>query len=274
MQIGRNIVNMKLLPVSIMLFSCTNIFAQSVPEVQKTLREYAARINSWSGNMVDEHQTDSLTLLNKQLLNYLQTVCNANPATIRANFDLKSYGRINVLTSEDSSFRIYCWEDGNNRSARSYNVLAQYKTGDRTKSVILNDVSKEEEGTVCSGSYYSYIYTIVTKDNETVYLTIDHSIFASNYGATTISAYQIKNGKLIQNYPLFKAKESLGAISIQYDLSIPENKNISSPPKINVSSDKQKISIPVITEHGAISKKSIVYIFDGNNYVFDKNAKQ
>jgi hypothetical protein len=141
----------------------------------------------------------------------------------------------------------------------------------------MGDASEDEdsEGVVCSGEYYDRLYTIHTKDSGNIYLVVGYGEYASGLGGISLTAYKLRNGELIGAYPFFKtAKTIVGEINFQYDLQSPKNENKKAEmPDIRLSKDKQTVYIPVITRNDEITKRDLVYKFDGNRFVYDKNAK-
>jgi hypothetical protein len=67
-------------------------------------------------------------------------------------------------------------------------------------------------------------------------------------------------------------KETVGEISFTCDLDVPGNEHAEMP-EIRISKDKRTIYIPVINKDDKVTTKDLVYKFDGNRFVYDKNAK-
>jgi len=188
---------------------------QSVRQVQNMLSHYSQRIQTLRVNNDYENRDDSLKAINKSLVNYLKTVGEKNPATLKARFKLHQW--VNILTSDDGLFRIYSWDVCKEGTARSYDAVFQYKSGKRTKTFVMGDASEDEdsEGVVCSGEYYDRLYTIHTKDSGNIYLVVGYGEYASGLGGISLTAYKLRNGELIGAYPFFKtAKTIVGEINL------------------------------------------------------------
>ena len=261
--------------VIVFLFLVLPAKGQSVRQVQDMLSHYSQRIQTLRVSNDYENRDDSLKAINKSLVNYLKTVGEKNPATLTAKFKSKEW--VNILTSADGLFRIYSWDVCKDGTAKSYDAVFQYRSNKKVVTFVMGDASVDEdsEGVVCSGEYYYKLYTIHTKDSGNVYLVLGYSSYASGYGGNSLTAYKLRNGEFIGAYPFFKtAKTTVGEINFQYDLEAPINENKKAEmPDIRLSKDKQTIYIPVITRHDEITKRDLIYKFDGNRFVYDKNAK-
>lgn len=246
---------------------------QSVRQVQDMLSHYSQRIQTLRVSNDYENRDDSLKAINKSLVNYLKTVGEKNPVTLKARFNLNE--GIKILTSDDGIFRVYGWDVGNMGKAKSFDAVFQYQSGKKTRTFVMNDASEisDTEGVVCSGEYYRELYTMHTKDSGNVYLVFGYSSYASGLGGRSLTAYKLRSGELISAYPFFKTtKETVGEISFTYDLEVAGNEHANMP-VIEISKDKQTIYIPVIDKDEKITTKRLVYKFDGNRFVYDKSAR-
>lgn len=246
-------------------------------EIEDRVFRFMLAIEKWDTTSIDENENkfDSLVNTNKALLDYLSRVLAKNRATLRYGFKKLKDAHLKVLTSDDKKFRIYCWYVGGGGTARSYNALIQYAGLKENKVVVLNDDSKAEEGYVCTGSVYSELHTIRTNSNSYAYLVIGNTIIWNGGGDHFIKAYAIDNGRLNDSIKFFKtASKKVNSISCYYDLTLGVNRNREVDfPHLKFSMDKQKLYVPLIKENDEITSKYLVYKFDGNYYVFDKNAK-
>jgi hypothetical protein len=226
-------------------------------------------MNELNGEMNGE---DSLREINKDLIDCLKAACENNAETITAKFSCPV--GLNILTSEDGRFRIYNWDVGQAGAAASFNTLAQYRSKNGVKTLIINDASTLGESDVCSGSYYSKLYSIRTLDGSYIYVALQHSKYASGYGGVSITAYKLKDGNLICQFPCFiTSSKSVGYIGFNYDFSLPINRDAEFP-EIKFSKDNSLIYVPVIDTDDAVTKKYLTYKFDGYRYVFQNKKKQ
>ncbi len=259
--------------VIVYLFLVLPAKGQSVRQVQDMLSHYSQRIQTLRVSNDYENRDDSLKAINKSLVNYLKTVGEKNPATLKARFNPNE--GIKILTSDDGLFRVYGWDVGNIGKAKSFDAVFQYQSGKNTRTFVMNDASEisDTEGVVCSGEYYGELYTIHTKDSGNVYLVFGYSSYASGLGGPSLTAYKLRSGKLISAYPFFNTtKETVGEISFTYDLEVAGNEHAYMP-VIEISKDKQTIYIPVINKDEKVTTKDLVYKFDGNRFVYDKSAR-
>jgi hypothetical protein len=131
--------------------------AQSEWKMQDDLEYHFQRVDYWRSRMQQDSAAKEDSILRDRLLYYTNTY----PATLRDNFKLlKYYDHLNVLSSDDNSFRIYSWDDGNARQHNFINVF-QYKGNDKSVqasvSIPGNDVS------TLKGREYRRLYTMKTK---------------------------------------------------------------------------------------------------------------
>ena len=244
--------------------------AQSVKQIEDKMYRYTKSIDKWGED--DEEFYDSLKKDNKDLLNYMVRKLTKAPATLLYDFPKLKKSRIDILTSDDNKFRIYCWAIGYNSTAQSFDALLQYKSDSGTKIKILNDDSKGVEGDVYTGAYYKALFTKATKTRGNIYLVISNEVASGAMGVIILKAYSVENGKLCDTVRLFKTtKKTLNSFSFYYDLSNPATKDTIA--STSLSEDKMRLKIPVVVENGLITDKYIVYKFDGDYFVFDKNEK-
>lgn len=260
--------------ILITLFLSNIIHAQSTKEVQNNLSKYIQQLDDLSNGSFKKRY-DSLNAVNKETLSYLKKACTNNNNLLDSNISFQGHNTMTILTSTDHLFRIFCWDVMHNGTAHSYNSVIQFKSGNTTKAIILNDASQAVEGVISSGEFYTDLYTIHTKDHRTIYLLKGFMILATGLGENEISAYSIEKENLNNNYPFFKAAtKTLNSISFEYDLSTLQNRDYNSSPDIKVSADNTQIKIPLIKKNSKITSNYLVYKFNGYQFVFDKDAKQ
>lgn len=244
---------------------------QSVQEIEDKVYAYLQAIEKWDSS--NENNYDSLIKANKSLLDYLNETLPINKATLKYSFEKLRATRMNILSSDDNKFRVYSWYLFGSMGVRSFNVLAQYEVSNGSKVKIINDDSKADEFDVCSGGSYSQLYTIHTKKAGNVYLTISAAKYAMGLYGESMDAYAIDKDRLNDTFKLFKTvNKALSSISCVYDFALDANKKIRQA-SIKVSSDKRTIYVPLINKNDEITVKFLIYKFDGNYFVFDKNAK-
>jgi hypothetical protein len=258
-----------ILITGLLLYSFT-VRAQKVQMVEAEILSYLSQIDYWDTFSNQENAYDSSNLYNKKLLDYLAKVLAKNPATLEYGFPgLKNKG-ISILTSADKKFRIYCWDVGPGGGARSSNVILQYQKKTGTGVKVENDVSKADEYSVSSGLYYSAIYTIKTSTGKNVYLANGSQKIALGLYMRNIQAFTIENDTLNGNVKFFKtSKKAVNNINFTFESSLSGGKTT----EITVSDDQRKLFIPVVLDDGKATGEYLVYVFDGEKYVYDKAGR-
>ncbi len=265
---------MKKLPAILFLFVlCFSAKGQSVHEVKTKLSDYQGKIAYWDVHRYDSTVVDgedSLDKVNNDLANYLVKTFTNNKSTLTADFQ-KTVNTISII-SDDYKLRLFSWDTRMGGTMRLYSDMAQYQTYNGSKVVDMKDTSVEGD----YGSDYRSITIIHTKSGKTVYLVKDYSIVSTKDRAESITAYVIEND-LLKKFGLFHTKTKvLNSIGYGYDAFASayklKDKDI---PTIHLNKDKQKLYIPIVGGPTGedVTEKFLVYVFDGNNYVFDKNAK-
>jgi len=263
----------------LLLFALTFFYqiteGQPVSEIESTILKCTERIDYWTSNPNIDSE-DSTATISKFLLDYLKVALENQPTSINSSFKKIQKGEMNILTSDDSNVRIYCWDVGGMHTARSTDALIQYRTPKGIKVEILNDDTKSVEGDVLTGTYYRELYTYQTKSIGTIYVEIDIVVAWNTGGEYNVSAFAIRNNKLVWNIPFFKTStKTKSSISYGYDLSLDKNSNFDFEDiKIRMSEDRKTLSIPLITNDNKITGKYLVYKFDGNEFVFDRESSK
>jgi len=240
--------------------------AQTVAAIEGRIQYF---LNTISKGAVSAAESDSLYATNAALLHYLQKIC-LKPETLNAGFEtIKSKTRMTILTSDDHKLRIYNWDSETGGTMHFFDAIAQYATGNETKVKVLNNIADNSEDDMHTGALYAGIYTMHTKDARTVYLVLSRGIYSSKDAANSIEAISIDGG-VYKHIPFFKTKtKTLSSISFAYD-----NFLSTGDPNIRFSDDRSKLYIPVVNkDNEAATNKSLVYIFDGYQYVYDAHAK-
>jgi len=249
--------------------------AQSLIEIDNKLVAYLNKITYWDeydykDNTVSKE--DSLDKTNADLSNYLKKICSQNPATIRATFSNAQKMRLTIVSSNDNKLRLYSWDSRMGGTMRYYEDLAQYQSNNGLMVCDMKDTTMEGD----YGGDYRSVVTIHTKEGKTVYMVQDYSIVSTKDRAESITAYTIE-GESLKKISIFRTKnQSLNTIGYGYDVFTSSDKFPKSDiPTIHFSKDKQKLYIPIVSGpyNEDVTNKNLVYVFDGNNYVFDKNTK-
>jgi len=165
-----------------------------------------------------------------------------------------------LVASEDGKLRIYWWDTEKGGTMRKYAAFAQYHDGKTFKNKMLSGKGY--------GCYYMAVYSVKRKDDKMLYLVVSASTTGVDDIPEEIQAYTIENGELADTVQAFKtAKKSYNKIVIDYDW-----RSAYQQKTIHLSESRDKVYIPVINDLN-YTGRFLVYVFDGNNYVFDKNAR-
>lgn len=263
-----------ILPYTLITGCTTAQTRLNIAHVDKDLAYFLERINYWDRD-TSENRFDSLEAVNNKLGGYLKSVCLKYPETITAPFPLAEKNGLKIISSDDANVRFYCWNTETGGSMHIYSDYVQYKVPNGIKCECLSSdsVGMDYGDNMNYGTYYMDLTTIHTKDKKTLYLV--HSIFveSSPDRAESIGAFII-SGNELKNIEVFKTSvKSLAGISYEYDAYASTTGNSDDDMNhIHFSKDKQKIYIPIV-DGKKVTNGNLVYVFDGKNFVFDKNAK-
>lgn len=215
---------------------------------------------------IDTSSGDMLVKENVKLMNYLAKVCK-DSATLHMKF--AGLGdNFKIVSSDDGKMRVYYWYTNIDRTV--YFVLAQFQSEAGTYVARWNDDTGKIE-TIARGIFTpSRVASIRTADSSTVYVVISDVRIGQSTQLEKVEAWVIKGKRLIEKNFFKTAKGVKNMIDINYDPTYEHNGNINS--SLHLSKDKQRLYIPLIVDN-ILKKNSLVYVFDGNNYVFDKNYK-
>ncbi|MBS1774482.1 MAG: hypothetical protein JST82_16615 [Bacteroidetes bacterium] len=268
-----------ILVIAVGLLPALNTYAQpSVQDIEQKLADHMKHIQYWrfeyspddtsfAGNV---NPDDSLAAANKSLLTYLQDICTRQPATLQAIFKSLDGTDLKIVTSDDKKFRIYCWDSQTgNSNTHNYNIIAQYETNAGTKTQVLNDVSHIVGDGPEPGVSYTSILSI-DASRKKYYMPVYNGI---QTGITTkgISAYYIDNQKLADAVIFYGPFDNTSKLEYHYDYAANYDfKKMKE--EITVHLDKQKLYLPV-AENNKLTGKWMVYVYDGEKFVYNKDEK-
>lgn len=193
--------------------------------------------------------TDSLTYLIKN-----------NNSTINYPFEkLQKENALKIATSADKKLRVYSWDNNSGGTMRFFNQIYQFNVnGNITVNASLASTDSQ--------SYFSKIYTVQNKNNESIYLVISNSILSSKYSVQHINAYKIGTENL-QNAAVFKTKtNTLDKISVEYDffsvVDRPER------PVELISFENNTLKIALVDNNQNVTSKNLIYEWNGNLFLY------
>jgi hypothetical protein len=246
--------------------------AQSPTEVEDYILEAFRKIN-YLRDRPSEKATDSLKLLNKQLLRYLLKAGKNNDLLLTADMKRVSVeDQMNVLTSDDGKVRIFNWDTETGGAVNYFDAIVLFRVNDTTiATAVLNDVAKKPDGSgeERNGEWYTKLNTVTNKAGRVYYLFSSKAMYSIKSKEFFLDAYTIYGGKL-HPAPLFIYKNTtLYSLNVACVSTLTNDVN----PEIRVTGNKQRVLAPIINKIDEYpTGKYAVYVFDGNNYVFDKNA--
>jgi hypothetical protein len=255
----------KITPSLLFLFICTFVCMhssyaqQSEKKIKAYIRGQLKKIDTGNGDMLVKE--------NVKLMNYLAKVCAKDSATLHMKFaglgdDFK------VVSADDGKMRVYYWDTHIDKTV--YFVLAQFQSESGIHLARWNDDSGKIESIGRGIFTPSRVASIKTADSSTVYLVISNVRIGQSTLLEKVEAYVIDDKRLMEKDFFKTGADTKNMISTNYDPTYESNYNVKST--LHLSKDKQKLYIPLVV-NSVLKKNSLVYVFDGNNYVFDKNNK-
>lgn len=218
-----------------------------LPSLEKDL------ITAYKAMQENSEKSESFTKLFFQVI-------HSNPKSIDYNFNkLKEQTGIYIATSTDKKLRIYSWDNNSGGTMRFFDQIIQFNTNSEIKSYL--KTANED-----SQSFISKIYSTNTNNNETIYLTINNSIFSTKDVSQSIFAYNIKNNKLNQVKVFKTKKQQLSSIHCEYDffsvVDRPER------PIELITLNNKVLNIPLITEKGKVTNQNLIYVWNGEYFIY------
>ena len=117
-------------------------------------------------------------------------IIKTNPRSLEYSFKkLQEETDIRIATSSDKKLRIYSWDNNQGGTMRFFDQIIQFNDNGKINSNL--KTSNED-----AQSFISKIYSIKTNKKETIYLTINNSIYSTKDASQSVFAYKISNNKL------------------------------------------------------------------------------
>jgi hypothetical protein len=242
----------------VLLFVCavSLSFGQSMIQVQNDLEFHYQLIDHWRAELNIDSATAEDAILRERLLYYTNTY----PKTLQENFKyLKYYGHMGVLTSDDRSFRIYSWDDGNNEHHNFVNVF-QYNTGDKVEAALTMPGVDAE---ALKGRGYRNLYTLKTKGR--VYYLATYVIPRSkdDYSiGMDVFSKDPKGGLNDSTQIIVNNTYGTAVNNLEYNM---ENASGATHHSIYFNNSNKMLYVPIIWKDGVVSNAYTIYRFK-NNY--------
>ncbi len=225
-------------------------------EENKLLKIYTD-ISAASGNM----RSDSLLAISsEQFTDSLIYLIKNNNSTLNYPFEkLQKENALKMATSADKKLRVYSWDNNSGGSMRFFNQIYQF---DADGNITVNASLASND----SQAFFSKIYTVQNKNNESIYLVISNSILSSKYSVQHINAYKIGTENL-HNAAVFKTKNNtLDKISVEYDffsvVDRPER-----PVEI-ITFVNNTLKIALVDDKQNVTSKNLIYEWNGDVFLY------
>jgi len=209
------------------------------------------------GNM----RNDSLlSASSKQFTDSLSYLIKNNNSTLHYPFEkLQKENALKMATSADKKLRVYSWDNNSGGTMRFFNQIYQF---DANGNITVNESLASND----SQAYFSKIYTVQNKNNESIYLVISNSILSSKYSVQHINAYKIGTENL-QNATVFKTKtNTLDKISVEYDffsvVDRPER------PVELITLENNTLKIALVDDKQNVTSKNLIYEWNGDVFIY------
>ena len=219
------------------------------------------KIHNDISNAMGNVRNDSLLAVSsKRFTDSLTYLIKNNNSTLSYPFEkLQKENALKMATSADKKFRVYSWDNNSGGTMRFFNQIYQF---DANGNIMVNESLASND----SQAYFSKIYTVQNKNNESIYLVISNSILSSKYSVQHINAYKIGIENL-QNTALFKTKtNTLDKISVEYDffsvVDRPER------PVELITFENNTLKIALVDDNQNVTSKNLIYEWNGDVFLY------
>ncbi len=242
--------------------------AGSTAEIDEHLAGLLQHLDHWhtySSDNTSINPEDSVADVDTKLTEYLKDVSLKYPQTITGRYPKATKIGLSAIASDDNKICLYSWDTYLGGSMRNYSDYIQYAgtNGMYVKCMNCNDTEQGDYGTD-----YNSIIAIHTTTNKTLYFITGMAVISTKDRAESISAYEIE-GDLLKPASVFKTTtKTLNSIDYGYDSFA---SNVDPLPHIHFGNDNKRLYIPIVSGE-QITAHYLVYVFDGNDFIFDKNV--
>ncbi len=251
-------------------FSSLTTFSQAIKSVEKDLVNTFAEHHAYHDSLNELIRHDSAKLNSMITMTHPDSLClnkmlyytSAFPQTMGMDFKMLRAQDVNIMTSDDSLFRIYVWNERRMLSGPSYKAVFQFKEGDKVKSCVLPHADTSLTG--ASLAFYDAIYTI-TINNKTYYMATYLNRYSPGMREEGIKVFTIDKGKLNDTVHIIKTATGLhNELSYKYD--VVTLGDAGSDNGIVYDTNKVSIEIPLVLEDGKMTSRHITYQFKGQYF--------
>ncbi|HTA83783.1 MAG TPA: hypothetical protein VK783_12635 [Bacteroidia bacterium] len=261
---------LKLLTAFLIILICGAAKGQAIKAVEKDLISTFIDQKAYHDSVNELIRHDSLKLFGMLTMVHIDSLCvnkmlyytSKFPQTIGMEFKSLRTQDINIMTSDDSLFRIYVWNERRVLAGPAYKSVFQFKTNDEVKSCVL-----PHPDTALSGAglaFFDGIYTIVI-NSKTYYLTTYLNRYNPTMREEGIKVFTIDKGVLNDTVHIIKTKTGLhNELSYKYDVIA--SGDAGSDNGIVYDTADTAIQIPVVLEGGKMTARHITYKFKGQYF--------
>lgn len=180
------------------------------------------------------------------------------PATIRYPFNLLRKNNLDINTSTDGLLRIYSWNTEMGGTMYKFRSMAQYKSGQIVKSKFFTNAKDFD---LCYTNIYVFKF-----GNKKYYLCKWYFRVSSRFFEKGISVFDIANGQLNDEVKLIKTDSGMqSSISYEGDNGATSAED-GMPSEITFDPISRTIKVPLVTQKGKVTRKSIIYKFTGKYF--------
>jgi len=251
------------------LLFTTTLFSQkkTIVEIENELQRSYQKIH-FDRFGDDPIMGDSITSDAKKFKQKITKYISSYPEeTLACKFDSLKKENIHIVTSDDKLFRIYSWNSWLGGTMDDFENIFQYQSDHNVYYKNSLDKTSDDWDYV---PFYSQIFTLKT-DKKTYYLVIKNGIYSSKDASQTIQIFTIENNSLIDSVQLIKTKsEFVNSIEVSFDFFSVVDRPERPLQLIKYDKEKKVISIPIVNKKGKVTKKFILYKFNGEYFESDK----
>lgn len=219
-----------------------------------------------------QHKYDSLATAKRQFAHKLKYVASHYPATFSYAFKhLNADRNVKIVTSPDSLFRIFSWNQFGGGTMQFEGILYQYKANGQVYADLAYDLHRSGKD---PGLAYYKIDT-VNVGNKTYYLAFGSGAYSSIIGGQHLKFFQIQNHQLIDTVRLLKIKTGKWINELKYNYNIGLNYPTDRLPN-NLDYDKKRdvINFPIVNpERDSVTNQSEIYQFNGTFFEYKTTRK-
>lgn len=205
--------------------------------------------------------SDSIEKYSEQLRLKTIEALGKNPGTLKYPFQMLIDSNVyEIVTSEDSLFRIYSWDTWTGGTMHFFNNIFQYSYNGNVITEFLELTDDDPSG------FFSDIFTLIS-GGKTIYLVINNGTYSSKDVGESIQVFSIEKGKLNQNVKLIKTSSGMtSTISVEFDFFSVVERDERPARVIKYDKTKKIIYIAVVHEDGKVTDKFIQYRFNGKYF--------